>query len=210
MSQNGGCFDNPAMGSWNHSFKVETIHGERFDTREMAKAAVFEYIEIYYNRLSVPAPKSIAPLVTQHIVNRLLFFQHITHQRFQECPYVSTRRNQLGWPWRDLDAPRNGNRHGLIKAIIDSHGQYVFFSASIYIFLLDFVESGQLLLSLLRPDIIRNTKQRKYMEFPMATQIKQNIEHLVWWRNLNRQSFCWIVHRIQDIDDMFSRMNGPG
>ncbi len=47
------------------------------------------------------------------------------------------------------------------------------------------------------------------MEFPMATQFNQNIEHLVSWRNFNRQCFCWIVHRIQDIDDMFSRMNGP-
>jgi len=27
-----------------------TIHGERFVTREMVKAQVFEYIEVYYNR----------------------------------------------------------------------------------------------------------------------------------------------------------------
>ncbi len=110
MSQKGDCFDNAAMGSWNHSFKVEAIHGERFGTGEMAKAAVFEYIEIYYNRLSVPAQKSIALLVTQHIVDRLLFFQHITHQRIQECLYISTRRNELGWTWGGLDAPRKGNR----------------------------------------------------------------------------------------------------
>ena len=50
MSKKGDCFDNAAMESWNHSFKVEAIHGERFGTREKAKAAVFEYIEIYYNR----------------------------------------------------------------------------------------------------------------------------------------------------------------
>ncbi len=35
---------------WNHSLKVEAIHGERFVTREMAKAQVFEHIEVYYNR----------------------------------------------------------------------------------------------------------------------------------------------------------------
>ena len=41
---------NAAMESWNHSLKVEAIHGERFTTREAAKAQVFEYIEVYYNR----------------------------------------------------------------------------------------------------------------------------------------------------------------
>lgn len=50
MSKRGDCYDNAAMESWNHSFKVEAIHGERFATRDCAKKHVFEYIEIYYNR----------------------------------------------------------------------------------------------------------------------------------------------------------------
>jgi putative transposase len=50
MSKKGDCYDNAAMESWNHSLKVEAIHGERFTTREAAKAQVFEYIEVYYNR----------------------------------------------------------------------------------------------------------------------------------------------------------------
>lgn len=50
MSKRGDCYDNAAMESWNHSLKVEAIHGERFVTRQMAKDQVFEYIEIYYNR----------------------------------------------------------------------------------------------------------------------------------------------------------------
>jgi len=50
MSKKGDCYDNAAMESWNHSLKVEAIHGERFATREQAKAHVFEYIEVYYNR----------------------------------------------------------------------------------------------------------------------------------------------------------------
>ena len=50
MSKKGDCYDNAAMESWNHSLKVEAIHGERFITREMAKAQVFDYIEVYYNR----------------------------------------------------------------------------------------------------------------------------------------------------------------
>ena len=50
MSKKGDCYDNAAMESWNHSFKVEAIHGERFLTRSAAKYQVFEYIEVYYNR----------------------------------------------------------------------------------------------------------------------------------------------------------------
>jgi transposase InsO family protein len=50
MSKRGDCYDNAAMESWNHSLKVEAIHGERFATRAQAKAHVFDYIEVYYNR----------------------------------------------------------------------------------------------------------------------------------------------------------------
>ena len=38
------------MESWNHSFKVEAIHGEKFLTRADAKNHVFDYIDVYYNR----------------------------------------------------------------------------------------------------------------------------------------------------------------
>jgi transposase InsO family protein len=50
MSKKGDCYDNAAMESWNHSLKVESIHGQRFETRAEAMAEVFEYINIYYNR----------------------------------------------------------------------------------------------------------------------------------------------------------------
>jgi putative transposase len=50
MSKRGDCYDNAAMESWNHSFKVEAVHGERFLTRAAARAATFEYINVYYNR----------------------------------------------------------------------------------------------------------------------------------------------------------------
>jgi transposase InsO family protein len=50
MSKKGDCYDNAAIESWNHSFKIEAIHGERFITRQQAMAQVFEYIEVYYNR----------------------------------------------------------------------------------------------------------------------------------------------------------------
>jgi putative transposase len=50
MSAKGNCYDNAAMESWNHSLKVEAVHGERFVTRAIARSQVFDYIEVYYNR----------------------------------------------------------------------------------------------------------------------------------------------------------------
>jgi putative transposase len=50
MSKKGDCYDNAAMESWNHSFKVEAIHGTHFSNREKAKRHIFDYIEVYYNR----------------------------------------------------------------------------------------------------------------------------------------------------------------
>lgn len=50
VSKKGDCYDNAAMESWKHSFKVESVHGERFATRDEAKQYAFAYIEVYYNR----------------------------------------------------------------------------------------------------------------------------------------------------------------
>ncbi len=47
MSKRGDCYDNASIESWNHSFKVEAIYGEKFATCVIAKNHVFEYIEIY-------------------------------------------------------------------------------------------------------------------------------------------------------------------
>ena len=51
MSKRGDCYDNAAMESWNHSFKVEAIHGEKLLTRALMKNHVFDYIDVYYNRM---------------------------------------------------------------------------------------------------------------------------------------------------------------
>jgi putative transposase len=51
MSARGNCYDNACAESFFHSLKVEAIHGERFATREQMRQAVFEYIEVDYNRI---------------------------------------------------------------------------------------------------------------------------------------------------------------
>jgi len=50
MSGTGNCFDNACAESFFHTLKVELIHGERFDKRSDMRRAVFEYIELDYNR----------------------------------------------------------------------------------------------------------------------------------------------------------------
>lgn len=50
MSRKGNCWDNACAESFFHSLKVEAIHGEPVMTRECMRQAVFEYIEVDYNR----------------------------------------------------------------------------------------------------------------------------------------------------------------
>jgi transposase InsO family protein len=50
MSRMGNCWDNAVMESFWATLKTELVHHERFATREQARAAIFEYIEMFYNR----------------------------------------------------------------------------------------------------------------------------------------------------------------
>jgi putative transposase len=50
MSRRGKWLDNAPMESFFASLKTERVHEARFRTRAEAKAAVFEYIEVFYNR----------------------------------------------------------------------------------------------------------------------------------------------------------------
>lgn len=50
MSAKGNCYDNACAESFFRSLKVESIHGERIATRDEMRQAVFEYIEVDYNR----------------------------------------------------------------------------------------------------------------------------------------------------------------
>ena len=50
MSGKGNCWDNAVAESFFKSLKSELIYQHEFKTREAAKQATFEYIEIWYNR----------------------------------------------------------------------------------------------------------------------------------------------------------------
>ncbi len=47
------CFDNAAAESFWATLKKEFIHLHPFDTVERLRTGVFEYIEVYYNRLRI-------------------------------------------------------------------------------------------------------------------------------------------------------------
>lgn len=49
MSRRGDCWDNAPMESFFASLKKELIHGADFATWAEARAALFEYIEVFYN-----------------------------------------------------------------------------------------------------------------------------------------------------------------
>jgi putative transposase len=49
MSRRADCWDNAPMESFFATLKKELVHHEDYQTREEAKASIFEYIEIFYN-----------------------------------------------------------------------------------------------------------------------------------------------------------------
>jgi len=50
MSRPGNCYDNAAMESFWSTLKCGLIHRTHFATRAQARAAIFEWIEVFYNR----------------------------------------------------------------------------------------------------------------------------------------------------------------
>lgn len=51
MSRKGNCWDNAVAESFFATIKKELIHRHNFKTRREAAAAIFEYIEAFYNRV---------------------------------------------------------------------------------------------------------------------------------------------------------------
>lgn len=50
MSRKGNCWDNAVAESFFHTLKTELVHHEDYRSRSEAKASIFEYIEVFYNR----------------------------------------------------------------------------------------------------------------------------------------------------------------
>ena len=50
MSRSGNCYDNAPMESFFATLKAELAHYGGYGTRQQARAEIFEYIEVFYNR----------------------------------------------------------------------------------------------------------------------------------------------------------------
>ena len=50
MSRKANCYDNAVAESFFKTIKSELTRKQRFKTQDEAKSAIFEYIEIFYNR----------------------------------------------------------------------------------------------------------------------------------------------------------------
>ena len=50
MSAKGNCYDNAPMESFFHTLKVEMVYRTTFMTKDAARQAIFEWIEVFYNR----------------------------------------------------------------------------------------------------------------------------------------------------------------
>ncbi len=51
MSRSGNCYDNAYMESFFGTLKRELVYGERYRTRKEARLSIFEYVEVFYNRI---------------------------------------------------------------------------------------------------------------------------------------------------------------
>jgi putative transposase len=51
MSRTGNCYDNAVMESFWGKLKTECAYHEQYGSREEARSSIFEYIEIFYNRI---------------------------------------------------------------------------------------------------------------------------------------------------------------
>ena len=64
MSRKGDCWDNAPMESFFHSLKTELVMHCDYKTRDEARAGLFDYMEVFYNRQRRhSAIKNLAPLV---------------------------------------------------------------------------------------------------------------------------------------------------
>ena len=51
MSRSGNCYDNAYVESFFGTLKTELVHGERYRSRLEARLSIFEYVEVFYNRI---------------------------------------------------------------------------------------------------------------------------------------------------------------
>ena len=73
MSRKGDCWDNAVAESFFHSLKTESIHHHKFKTREEARHVIFEYIEVFYNRVRIHSTNDyLSPVDYESLPTKIL------------------------------------------------------------------------------------------------------------------------------------------
>lgn len=68
MSRRGNCWDNAVAESFFGTLKTELTHQHNFKNQEEAKNAIFEYIEVFYNRIRTHSANNyLAPVEFERI-----------------------------------------------------------------------------------------------------------------------------------------------
>jgi len=71
MSRKGNCYDNAHVESFWSSLKYETVYRHRYPTRAAARAALFVYIESFYNRTRLHSSLGyVSPVAFEHQLNQ--------------------------------------------------------------------------------------------------------------------------------------------
>ena len=70
MSRRGNCYDNVVAESFFSNLKKERIKRKIYTTREEAKSEIFEYIEVFYNRIRRHSHlNQLSPMVFEQLQN---------------------------------------------------------------------------------------------------------------------------------------------
>ena len=72
MSRKGNCWDNAVSESFFHTLKTELVHQYQFKTRSEAKHAIFEYIEVFYNRERIHSANDYLSLVDYELQQKTM------------------------------------------------------------------------------------------------------------------------------------------
>lgn len=69
MSRKGNCYDNAFMESFWSSLKIELVYRNDFQTHTQARSAIFNYIEVFYNRQRSHSSISFLPPASFELLN---------------------------------------------------------------------------------------------------------------------------------------------